>query len=149
MRRGQWNEDGAEDAAIKAVANSIPNGSAALLARIDAKLAVGGGPDRWLGERAREKAAAEAAAAEAAARAAEEEAARAAAQAAEPTPEVVREPATLPTPPLATTLTFRKRIMWGRRKRRWQLRRRQRSSRRCWPATSRCNGRCRRTRAAR
>ena len=63
-------------------------GSAALLARIDAKLAVGGGPDRWLGERAREKAAAEVAAAEAAARAAEEEAARAAAQAAAPTPEV-------------------------------------------------------------
>ena len=38
LRRGQWNEDGAEDAAIKAVANSTPNGSAALLARIDAKL---------------------------------------------------------------------------------------------------------------
>ena len=110
LRRGQWNEDGAEDAAIKAVANSTPNGSATLLARIDAKLAVGGGPDRWLGERARERAAAEAAAAEAAARAAEEEAARAAAQAAAPTPEVTRL-ASLRPQPLATTLTVRKRIM--------------------------------------
>ena len=102
LRRGQWNEDGAEDAAIKAVANSTPNGSAALLARIDAKLAVGGGPDRWLGERD----AAEAAAAEAAARAAEEEAARAAAQAAAPTPEVTPL-ASLRTQLLATTLTVR------------------------------------------
>ena len=101
LRRGQWNEDGAEDAAIKAVANSTPNGSAALLARIDAKLAVGGGPDRWLGERDRE-----AAAAEAAARAAEEEAARAAAQAAAPTPEVTPL-ASLRTQLLATTLTVR------------------------------------------
>ena len=104
LRRGQWNEDGAEDAAIKAVANSTPNGSAALLARIDAKLAVGGGPDRWLGERDRERA--EAAAAEAAARAAEEEAARAAAQAAAPTPEVTPL-ASLRTQLLATTLTVR------------------------------------------
>ena len=102
LRRGQWNEDGAEDAAIKAVANSTPNGSAALLARIDAKLAVGGGPDRWLGERDRERAAA----AEAAARAAEEEAARAAAQAAAPTPEVTPL-ASLRTQLLATTLTVR------------------------------------------
>ena len=102
LRRGQWNEDGAEDAAIKAVANSTPNGSAALLARIDAKLAVGGGPDRWLGERDRERAAAS----EAAARAAEEEAARAAAQAAAPTPEVTPL-ASLRTQLLATTLTVR------------------------------------------
>ena len=102
LRRGQWNEDGAEDAAIKAVANSTPNGSAALLARIDAKLAVGGGPDRWLGERDRERADAS----EAAARAAEEEAARAAAQAAAPTPEVTPL-ASLRTQLLATTLTVR------------------------------------------